>query len=255
MTLIEQIKSNFKNKNGVYYLTEPDNAFEDIYINVRKAEGRIYNDSQVKLLPDINSSHKYYNEWMIRKRSMKMLTFYLDSMPKSKTLLELGCGNGWLTSKLAELDFDEVVGMDVNIPELEQAASVFSERANLLFAHGNICIAGLKFDYIVASSVIAYFENLKSLIDSLLTKLNTNGEIHIIDSPLYSDTVSARERSLKYYNELGYPEMSEYYHHHSPEDLKTYNCTFLYDANSLTNKIKRRLNSALSPFSWIRITH
>jgi len=289
MTLIERINSDFKNKNGVYYLIEPvHNSFEDIYMKVRKAEGRIYNDDEVKHLPEIENSHRYFNEWRMRKKSMMMLLDYFEAKTKNKTVLEPGCGNGWLSNKLAGLGFSEVISLDVNITELEQAARVFPGKDNLIFVYGDIFglppfppgsrqngtrqdavggdtharrshgaggEGGYKFDYIVLSSVIAYFKDLNTLIDSLLNKLNAGGEIHIIDSPFYEDKVKARERLIEYYSELGFGEMTEYYHPHSFEDLKGFNYSTLHNPHTVSNRIKRLLDSSLPPFHWIKITH
>jgi len=263
MTIIEQIKKDFKSENGVYYLEKPERSFEDIYIKVRNAEGRLYKDSEVKLLLDADKTHRHYKEWQIRKCSLKMLSAYLDIKPKNKTVSELGCGNGWLSNKLAELGFSEVIGLDVNVTELEQAARVFSDRQNLLFVYGkptlNLSLSqkgtaeAFKFDYIILSSVIAYFKDLPGLIDLLLNMLNDGGEIHITDSPFYTDTNKARERSIKYYNELGFTEMSEHYYHHSLDDLKKFKFSILYNPVSVINKIKRALSSPIPPFHWIRI--
>jgi SAM-dependent methyltransferase len=196
-----------------------------------------------------------------------MLSKYLNSKPKDKTLLEPGCGNGWLSNKLAGLGFSEVIGLDVNITELEQAARVFSGKDNLIFVYGDIFSLPLSggdrrtygaseggLDFIILSSVIAYFKDLNALINSLLNKLNANGEIHIIDSPFYKNTSAARERSIKYYTELGLPEMAELYYHYSLDDLKGYNHSILYDPDTLVNKIKRKLNASLPPFYRVKIT-
>jgi len=259
MVLINQIRSSINPVNGVYYLEKPGLSFEDIYINVRKAEGRLYNDEDVKNLPEINNSHRYYKEWLIRKNSAVKLVKYLGKKQGNKTLLELGCGNGWLSSKLAEHGFSEVIGLDVNITELEQAARVFHDKTNLILVYGNVLNIPasirnfFKFDYIILAGVIAYFAEPALLIDSLLNKLNDSGEIHIIDSPFYTNKDEAKKRTIKYYDRLGIPEMSKRYHHHSLHDLEIFNCSILYNPNTIINKIKRQFDKTLSPFPWVKI--
>jgi len=257
MALINQIRASISPVEGVYYLEKPDVSFEEIYIKLRKTEGRLYNDDEVKNLPKINISHKYYNEWLIRRHSAMKLIKYLGKNPGNKTVFELGCGNGWLSNMIADSKNTEVIGMDINITELEQAARVFHDKTNLIFIYGNVLnipsSVNFKFDYLILPSVIAYFAEPALLIDSLLNILNDSGEIHIIDSPFYTNKYDAKQRTINYYNELGFPEMSGQYHHHSLRDLEKYNYTTLYNSNTILNKIKRRFGKTLSPFPWVRI--
>lgn len=256
MKLIEQIKTDFKQVNGVYYeeiSLPPNKAFEDIYIKLRNAEGRLYNDSEVKELPDVPTGHRYYTEWQIRKKSLRMLIDYLNSKPEPKTILEMGCGNGWLTNKLSEIKNSEVVGLDINVQELEQAVRVFGEKPALLFINADIFKIPWKFDYIMLSGVIAYFNDLKKLLSRLLEKINPGGEIHIIDSPLYKESSDAKARSKEHFENLGVPEMINCYHHHRFDELKEFNYEVLYNPNSFVNRVRRFLNPEGTPFYWIKI--
>jgi ubiquinone/menaquinone biosynthesis C-methylase UbiE len=162
-----------------------------------------------------------------------MLIDYLKSKDRTKTILECGCGNGWLTNKLSEIEISEVIGLDINVNELEQAARVFGVKSNILFIYGDIFKMNLKCDYMILSGAIAYFNDLKKLLASLLNKLNPGGEIHIIDSPLYKDNSDAKARTAKHFKALDVPEMINYYHHHSFNDLKEFQYDVLYNPFSL----------------------
>ncbi|MCI0450457.1 MAG: class I SAM-dependent methyltransferase [Chlorobi bacterium] len=253
MNTLNRIKSQYKQVNRVYYLDESKPDFEDIYIKLRSAEGRVYSDSEVKPLPDISPNHKHYKEWQVRKKSSEMLVDYIRQKENHKSILDLGSGNGWLTHKLGEINQFEVIGMDVNITELEQAARVFNDKPNLAFVCGDIFKLELKFDYIILASVIAYFNDLKKLISALLNNLNSGGEIHIIDSPFYNDTAKAKRNSEIYYNQIGFPEMAKHYNHHSLDALKEFNYSILYNPNSALNKFKRFFKPSLLPFYWVRV--
>ena len=78
--------------------------------------------------------------------------------------------------------------------------------------------------------------------------LKARGEIHILDSPLYSiDALpGARERSRQYYENLGFPEMAANYHHHSAEALTAYRPTWLYIPPSPPSRDD-------SPFPWVSL--
>jgi SAM-dependent methyltransferase len=253
MNVINQIKNSSKQANGVYYLSEPRRDFEELYIKLRAAEGRLYSDSEVKMLPDISPARRHYKEWRVRKKSSAMLINYIRQNGRDKSILDLGAGSGWLSNKLAEINNCEVIGMDVNITKLEQGARVFADKQNLIFACGDIFTLEMKFDYIILAAVIAYFDNLKQLISSLLNNLSGGGEIHIIDSPFYVNTEAAEKRSEEYFNRTGFPQMAEHYHHHSLDSIKEFNHTVLYNPCSVLNKFKRLFKPAHQPFYWIKV--
>ena len=80
--------------NSVYYLTEPNDAFESVYLAVRKKEHRLYTDQEVIRLPRIKSESRHYPEWAKRRRSFRRLMSYLDKEPAVENVLDLGCGMG-----------------------------------------------------------------------------------------------------------------------------------------------------------------
>ena len=73
----EIILDKTKLKNGIYFLSEIDNAFESIYIAVRENEKRVYSDKEVRLLPNTSSSNPHKEEWKMRKRSLQRFTNYI----------------------------------------------------------------------------------------------------------------------------------------------------------------------------------
>ena len=89
-------------------------AFEQMYIAVRDKEGRLYTDAQVAHLPDIDADHRYYKEWKTRKFAAVQLITFLEKQKRPLKILEIGCGNGWLSAKLANLPQARVTGIDAN---------------------------------------------------------------------------------------------------------------------------------------------
>jgi ubiquinone/menaquinone biosynthesis C-methylase UbiE len=220
-----------------------------LYFAVREREGRFYSDEVVKRLPDISPDHRTYPEWRARARSSHRLTAYLSRLEKRTTILELGCGNGWLSHGIAKATSAEIVGMDRESPELTQARRVFASQKNLGWVAADICIspfANGAFDVIVIASAIQYFADLARLVQTLIPLLTARGEIHILDSPLYSIEAlpAARERSRQYYENLGFPQMAVNYHHHSVEALTAYHPTWLYTPSSPAPTHD-------SPFPWV----
>ncbi|MEQ8425346.1 MAG: methyltransferase domain-containing protein [Cyclobacteriaceae bacterium] len=237
---------------------EPGNGFEELYLKLRTKEGRLYPDEVVKLLPEISSTHMLNKEWRIRELSAKKLASYLKAQGTiNPVILDVGCGNGWLTNYLSTRLPAVHCGIDVNKTELEQAARLFGNSHKVFFVYGYISIAQLpkgEVDYILLTSSIQYFKNLNQVITNLLPSLTSKGEIHIMDSPIYktSEVSNARNRTRAYFEGQGFGEMNNWYHHHTWADLESFNFKIL---TRPSNRIMRWISTEKStPFPWIRIT-
>lgn len=207
----------------------------------------MYSDDILRQLPQVANDHPLVREWQVRALSARRLLSYLDSLNRPLTILDLGCGNGWLTHHLAGAVNRRVVGSDRNRVELQQAARVFGSDDRVLWAESNILSAPFapgSFDVVLVVAAIQYFPDLRRLILALLELLRSDGEVHLLDSPLYApdEVAAARERSRKYYENLGFSEMAKYYHHHAVTLLDSFAPVYLY-----------KPQPGDSPFPWIRL--
>lgn len=235
-------------------LGETDLLFEKKYIAIRSMENRIYTDAELMYLPEIHPAHPHYGEWQIRKRTGIRLMRYLGAKHKPLRILEVGCGNGWLSNLLASLPETEVTGSDINFTELQQAARVFSNKTNLRFVHGDFrtgMFGDAEFDLILFAASMQYFSSLPHTVRFSLQHLSREGEVHITDTHLYKpeEMAAAKARSDVYYESLGYPEMSDFYFHHCSNDLKFFHHTFLFNPLSFRN----RIFGGMHHFPWICI--
>ena len=218
------------------------NAFEESYVKLREKENRLLPDEAVRELPTTDDGSKK-SEWRMRKSSLEILTQHLRKH-QPKTILELGCGNGWLASNLARNVNAEVCAVDINQTELLQGARVFSHQQNLCFVYSNIFNAALapqKFDAVILGSSMQYFTDLKSLFMTLFALTDT---IYIVDSPFYfsrDDAEGARKRSIAHFDSLGFPEMTQQYHHHTFQELEDFTYRMVYNPKSLTSLVRRRI--------------
>ena len=125
--IIEELK-DLNAVNGVIRISEVDETFENLYLQVRKKEKRIYSDDEIKLLPYASKINPHKNEWELRTRSFMRFKEYLSHKKTKLNILDLGCGNCWLTGQLSK-EFDHnYFCVDVNLAELEQAARVFENE-------------------------------------------------------------------------------------------------------------------------------
>jgi SAM-dependent methyltransferase len=228
--------------------------FEQLYVDLRSNEQRIYSDEEVAWLPDVDEDHVHKKEWQIRKVSAEKLVQYLKHKKRPLKILEVGCGNGWLSCYLSQTHSWAVTGIDINWFELQQAQRVFAAIPNLRFVYGDIDSSLLemeKFDVIIFAASIQYFPSFRDVVEKALKHTNGEGEVHILDSHLYSENEisEAGQRSAAYFHSKGYNKMSAFYFHHSLEELPCFNFSFLYNPHSVFNKLFKKKN----PFYWIRI--
>ncbi len=206
--------------NGVWRsLSFQPSSFVEIYLDVRAKEQRIYSDKQLKNLPSIESSHPLKAEWKIREKSMNNFIKWLRQFHNQQQILEIGCGNGWLSSNIANKTSSKVISQDINLLELEQAARTHDvTKSKWLCLELDKCEFPINsFDQIIFASSVQYFKDPEIILRKLIPTLNKNGCIHIIDSPLYENSNAAnlaRIRTQSYYESLGNSSLAKNYHHH-----------------------------------------
>ncbi len=261
----KMVKLVTKGKQPIIHLMAKFDQQTQTYLNTRAQEGRLYDDATVRHLPRLPSQHPLAGEWAMRRLSAKRLLQYiratltgLRDLSEFVRILDLGCGNGWLTRQLAELPGAQVIGVDINAVELAQARRVFGRQPGLNFCYADILTSPFpprSFDLITIVAALQYFPHLPQLFDSLRALLTHDGEIHILDTPLYNEATQAQaaERSRQHYQSVGQPQMSEFYHHHTWADVQSYHPIILYRPQPLWAKLYRRLGWRYAPFPWLMI--
>ena len=263
MSLRDQLSANpfLEYCRNIFYQKNfgRNDPFEKAYIELRNRENRILTDDVIRRLPDVNDSHPNKKEWDMRKASLNRLIQDLRKV-EAKRILELGCGNGWLSHNIATTLKVEVCAIDINETELVQGARVFSDDEKFCFVHADVfgpVFPPNMFDTIVLGSSIQYFPNLESLFGRLFDLLVPEGRIYIIDSPLYPSKLEAeeaRKRSLKHFNSLNVAAMADRYFHHTFDDLRKFNYDILYNPKTLTSRLRRQLlGMSISVFPLICI--
>jgi len=98
---------------------------------------------------------------------------------------------------------------------------------------------------------VQYFPDFKLLLSNLKSFLKPQGEIHIIDSPFYkqNEIADAKQRTITYYTDLGFPEMASNYFHHLKSAIQDFEVLYK-PKNRFFSKILSRKES---PFYWLRL--
>jgi ubiquinone/menaquinone biosynthesis C-methylase UbiE len=246
-----------KKQDGVYILSEINDEFESLYLEVRRKEKRVYSDTEVNNLPFISESNPHKNEWKLREKSFLRFKDYLKIKNENLNILDLGCGNGWFSGNLSK-DFNHnFFCADINLTELKQGERVCNSD-KIKFIYADIFTTDFPKDFfslIILNASVQYFPDLNELFERLFRLLSIKGEIHIIDSPFYSvnEVQNAKKRTMDYYSSIYFPGMARYYHHHTYEALKPFNTKILYNPSSIKNKIEILFLIKDSPFPWILI--
>lgn len=254
-TIKLEILTGYDQKNGVIYLSAPNPDFEQLYIAVRDKEQRLYSPEELRQLPKVPAQHRFAGEWEMRQESFSFLQKILTK-DSPKQVLEIGCGNGWLSYQLSKSIDCQVYALDINATELEQGAMVL-KNDRLTFIYADIFDAGIhegilpKFDAIIFAASLQYFPDLPALMRRIAGFLQPDGAVHILDSPFYhqANRRDAQERSLQYYRQLGFAEMSAYYFHHTWENIAPFSPQIMYRPSMIRRWFLGRKN----PFPYLKI--
>lgn len=232
---------------NVTYITEPILDFEQQYSKVRSMEGRLLSDNEVMSLPNVSSNSPQYVEWKMRAWMLKKFSEYLKNK-QPKNMLDIGCGNGWMTNYLSQFT-ETITGLDVGRTELEQAARCFAtEKVKFICCSDLSLLQENSFDSIFFAGSLHYFKPNEVFWKTLLNLLKPEGEIHILETQFYSNSEieGAKSRSEEYYSNLG---VKVDYYNHLSWDVLPENAEVLYRPR----RISKLFSKKASPFPWIKI--
>lgn len=235
-------------------------TFVDAYLRARGHEGRLLADDIVRMLPEVPDNDAHADEWRQRADSAARFRRYLAVIKRPIDVVDLGCGNGWFTARMAQLEHVTAIGIEMNTEELGQARRVFGNWPRLSFREGDIRCCDLgdrRPDVIVLASTLQYVADPRKLLSDLFESSGQGTEVHVLDTPIYGadDVAAARQRTREHYERIGVPEMSEHYHHHQWQIFEGHSMEMMYRPDSIVHRVERRvLKRPRAPFPWIRVT-
>jgi SAM-dependent methyltransferase len=241
----------------IHHLSDParfDRVVER-YESVRRLEGRLLDPETVRRLPEVDAKEPHAGEWRTRADSMARLERWMERAGCRGPVLDVGCGPGWMTARLARR-FEAALGVDVVPSELERGAEAFADVMGLEFAVADIFedeIPSGPFGLVLAASSAQYFPSLRGLVERLLALVRDDGWVVVMDTPLYrrEEIPAAAERTRDYYRQLGVSGAEGGYHHHCLDEVRDLAPEVLYDPRGPVHRLARWLGSVRSPFPMV----
>jgi SAM-dependent methyltransferase len=225
------------------------------FANVCRSKTSTSRHAQLLRLPD---GTDLWNaaEWLIRSHSADRLVHALSKRGVGLRILDVGCGNGWL-SALLQRNGHSVLGIDAFTLELEQAARVFT--GGPAFARADLFTSPLpehRFDVILFAASIQYFQDPSATMIRAKQLLVPDGEVHVMDSILYrsnTETLAAMDRSRSYYRSIGVPEMAEHYYAHELSTIQSTGSSRILATPSGMDRTLAKFGRPVSPFTHVVI--
>lgn len=123
---------------------------------------------------------KYYDKLMEDIDYSEILEPLLPYLNKTESILDAGCGPGYILKELLDLSYN-VVGID-NDPEMLKLAENRIQNNTLVYHHDLNTPLNQKYDKIIMLfDVINYFEDIKPMIKNIYDGLNDQG-IYLFDA-------------------------------------------------------------------------
>ena len=185
----------FRSERDVYRFMLPDHAdrsrpFLAQYRSVRRADGHSDAAASYATLPVVPRGRPNAAEWRVRRQSFE--TAVSRGGLRSNTrrrVLDVGAGNGWLSSRLSELGHETVaVDLDDDPGDGLGAGAgrkpfplVQADFDAMPFAQG-------QFDLVLMNASLHYSPDPERTVEAAARLLSPGGTLMVMDSPMFEDS-------------------------------------------------------------------
>lgn len=134
-------------------------------------------------MQEVNFNSKastYANNALAQKSASEKLLKLLSIQPK-ENILDLGCGPGHITKKIAQITEGTVIGVDISQGMIEQAISSNQEFSNLRYSvmDAENLELPINFDVIFCSSTFQWFQKPENVLTRCFNVLKQGGRIGV----------------------------------------------------------------------------
>lgn len=188
----------FHRVDGIWRFLLPEREshyarFISDYETIRRFEGRFSADAAYyRALPFQDLSGRFSRDWRIRAASFRALTGVL---PAHSVVLDLGAGNGWLSNRLSAnghevYAVDLLTNPDDGLGAWRNYETEFTPvQAEFLF----LPFPRYSVDAVVFNASLHYAEGYEQALAEALRVLRMDGQLIIMDTPVYHDGESGRK--------------------------------------------------------------
>ena len=187
--------TSFRRDQGVYRFILPEQAdrsrpFLSQYRSVRRADGHTEAAAaSYATLPVVPPGSPNAAEWRIRRRSFETAVSRGGLRASvRRRVLDVGAGNGWLSSRLSELGHDTVAvdldddagdGLGAAVPSMPFPL-VQADFDAMPFAPG-------QFDLVLMNASLHYSPDPERTVEEAARLLRPGGSLMVMDSPMFED--------------------------------------------------------------------
>lgn len=133
---------------------------------------------------NFDSTAKSYEEIGLVQKAAADILLYLAEINGHKNVLDLGCGPGNITAKIARLTKGKVVGVDLSAEMIKTAQSNYGSQTNLDFQVKDAVTLEFinEFDTIFCNSAFQWFQKPNQVLTGCLEALKPGGSM-LIQAP------------------------------------------------------------------------
>jgi SAM-dependent methyltransferase len=186
------------------------------YETIRTAEGRGSTDpAYYRQLPFRDLTGRYASDWKIRSQSYQALLSSVILPNEKKAgrplkVLDLGAGNCWLSYRMAQRGhLAAAVDLQTNVRDALGARMYYDASFETLQADfQHLPFLEGQADLAIFNASFHYSTNYQVCLCEALRVLRSDGQVIILDSPIYQDARSGqqmvREREASYHQAYGF---------------------------------------------------
>ena len=219
----------------------------------RTKDNRNWAEVEVEEFPHTFFYNLHEEEWAEKAAIWDRFAPFIQTLDQGNLhILEVGCGSGWLSHKIAAASQAKVVGLDIDPAQISLAKKVF-QHPQLTFVKSDFFHTSFRphqFDHIILMDVLPWMPDLGRVIEQAVSLLKLGGQIHLMYTPFRpSRNIAAASQAFeKYCEEKRMTSVLPFYTHHSREALEKYRIEDMMQ-QSWWNKVFKKSAAA----SWFRI--